>query len=871
MADSSTLAHALRASDGDRTTVAARDAFLAQVPATDDDLAHRWKDAGRGGRAEIVAALARRSLVRASRVDIAHALPPGLAGALVESGYWTTREAMAVARTPYGGFAPATLASLAPWLDAAEVRLALAIVAERPLVDSMDDAVGLAAAVDRLITLEGIGAVEGALAPFSPAIRAVVAARAWPGWPDALHALAARLVVDGAHTVRHCSEAAATLFATLPILGAPIRSELIMRALDRLADEDFGLDCEHAALLGAAGEWQPGWRDATHHSLPYPRARMLAAIVPHLPDELRPDGYAQWLDIHRSARADVGGAPIPAALPAEIFDQVLRVASEDPSGTRRAETLVALAYQRRELVGEAVDAVRSLSGANGACARLAILPVVDVDLRERLATEAFDELVAVADSDDRRALSSASERWPRGPEHRRWSYLSSMRRERALLVEPLAWMAPATRAARALALLQRATHGRDTAILAGAAAAIAHLAADARGEWPARLIGRARDDLHPAALVEIAELLPERDRAALAERAWRTPRIAGREAIVGRALARAAPWLRPDARASVQLAALERWSTPPSEVAWHTLLDKLGGALVPDAIAWIRAHADHPFVRSALVPHLPAALRASTATEHLTWLARSRLSWQRSDELLELSAYATDPVPLLVAAIAEWRPRAARDVQWAIAWAIEPIAAAGELEHALTLRRELADPKAACIADLALARHEPDGPAREARLANALDHLAALTAGDRASDAWRAALRWLAPGPHRAAALAIAAALDEVPWAGFAFVAHQLGMRDELVAQLTPARAMALATGALSELGIGPEVWLRVLDDDQAFACWLHFCMRASATPRSRLMPEAFVAWIPVAQRAGGSPCLEGIASAVADVADWFP
>lgn len=866
------LRSALRASDGDRATVAARDAFLAQLPATDDDLAHAWKASGPGGRADAVAMLARRCLVRASRVDIAHALPPGLAGALVACGHWTTREAMAVARTPYGGFAPATLASLAPWLDTAEVRLALEIVAERPQVDNPDDAGGLVAALDRLIALEGVGAVEGALAPFSPAIRAVVAARAWPHWPEALHALAARLVTEGAHTVRHCSEAAGTLFATLSILAEPTRSELVRRALERLDDEDFGLDFEHAVLLGAAGEWQPGWSHATRDSMPYSRARMLAAIVPHLPDELRSGGYAQWLETYRSARRDFGGLPIPAELPAEVLDEVLRLARQDPIGPRRAETLVALAYQRQALTAEALDVVRSLSGADGACARLAVLPLVDVDARDGLAIEAFDGLVAVADSDDRRALSRASERWPRGPEARRWSYLSSMYRQHALLTEPLAWMTTANRAACALVLLQRATRGRDPAILAGAAAAIAQLPAEARGEWPARLAERARAaSLHPVAAVAIAALLPDGDRAEIAEQVWRTARIAGSEKLVGHALARAASWIRPEVLAPLQLAALERWRTPPQEVAWHALVDELGSALVPEAIAQIREHAEHSFVRVALVPHLPANIRPAIAEEYLTSFARGPLSWRRSHELLTLCPYVRNPAPILIAAVDQWRPRSASEVRRAIAWMIEPIAAAGEHERALALRLELVGSVDACIADLALARHDLAGPARDARIATALTHLAAAATHDWAGDAWEAALCWIPPGPHRVAALAIAEALDDHRWVSFAFTAHRLGMREDIVAQLTPARAMALATGSLSGSSIGPDVRLQALDTDQAFACWLHFCKGASATPRSRLMVDSFVAWIPVALRAGGPDCLEGIANAVADVADWFP
>ena len=43
-------------------------------------------------------------------------------------------------------------------------------------------------------------------------------------------------------------------------------------------DEDFELDCEHAALLGAAGLWSYGWEEGSRDTLPYPRAQMLARV-----------------------------------------------------------------------------------------------------------------------------------------------------------------------------------------------------------------------------------------------------------------------------------------------------------------------------------------------------------------------------------------------------------------------------------------------------------------------------------------------------------------------------------------------------------------------------------------------------------------
>ncbi|APR77032.1 Hypothetical protein A7982_02379 [Minicystis rosea] len=860
---------------------AARDAFLAtELDGDDADLVEAWSASSPGGdeRAAAVAALARRGLVRASLNEISFALPQGLAGLLVAAGRWSARMALCLSRVPHRGIAPETLASLAPWLDAAEAREALAIVAGPSTIDDIEDADGVAAVVSRLVALEGHEAAERALAPFSPAARALVAAVSWRSWPRALHPLAARLVAEGVAQVRHCSHAAGAAFSALPLFAEPERGAIVRRALERLGDEDFGLDCEHAALLGAAGLWSYGWENGSRDTLPYPRAQMLAHVVHHLPGELRDEGYARWLDAYRRARKDdFFGLEIPKDLPPATFDAVLAMARDDAAPAARAHALVRLAYQRAEVFDEALAAVEALSGAPGACARLSLLPVAPEATRSRLAIDSHDTMLALIDAGREADLRNAAERWPRGPDERLWCYLSCFRRSRAILVAPLAFMPAAERDRRACAMLERWSRSRDRAILAGAAAAVAAMPEPARPPWIERLSARVRPgDTHPIALVAVASLLSDPDRAALAIAAWSAPRIGpDEEHATGRALARASRWIEPSRRAPLQLAALERWSAPEHPYQWTALIEALQDALEPEAVAWIRAHTDDKYAMVALLPALPDDVRREAAARLVEEMTAPLFFWRHDRELKQLYPYVPDAGTRVLASIDRWRDRGLRlEEEWvslAIARALDPIAAAGHVARAFALRAEIVGEEAAAIADLALARHEAEGPARDARIASAIAHLEGVGQGPWADEAWEAALRWLAPGPHRRRALAVAEALPGEAWLVFARAAEATCAREELAAQLTEARIASLTPELLLTRGLALDLWAHRLDASQIFSCWRRFWQDARELSRSRVMLGPVAEMIALAVRAAGPGAAEQIAESVLDVAAWFP
>jgi hypothetical protein len=483
-------------------------------------------------------------------------------------------------------------------------------------------------------------------------------------------------------------------------------------------------------------------------------------------------------------------------------------------------------------------------------------------------------MLALLDAGKEKDLRDASVYWPRGPEERLFCYLSAHQRGRALLSAPLSWMAPEERGQRAGALLSRSSSGGDTAILAGVAAAVDAMPAPSRRAWPEWLAMRARArETHPVALVAIAALLPEHARATLAEAAWRAPRIRpDEERVTGAALARASLWMDPAARAPLQLEALERWRDPPQPYQWTALVKALRDTLTPEAVEWILNHASNEYTNITLLPVLPEPARQRAANACLEHMTRGGFYWQHTWSLKELYPYALSAGARMLATIEEWPEVGMRarenEVSLAIAWALDPICAAGERARAATLRREVRGPVAECVADLALARHRVEG---EARTAAALARLKEIGADRWASEAWEAALRWLAPGPHRRRALAIAESLDGDTWLKFAHTAQAHGGRDELAAQLTDARIAAITPEALLDSGIDLALWAPRLDEAQAFACWRKFWQGASQRPRSQVMLRPLDDLIALAVRAGGPACSERIAEAVLDIADWFP
>ncbi len=136
-----------------------------------------------------------------------------------------------------------------------------------------------------MVTLGATHEIPRFVEAFPLEVRALIGTVSWRHLPKELHPVAARWVAQGAGQVSHCSYAAATVFAALPILEEPQRTQLIQAAHHRLWDEEFGLDTEHAAFLAAAGEWSYGWKAANNESMAYPTMTMFAAIAPYVPQE----------------------------------------------------------------------------------------------------------------------------------------------------------------------------------------------------------------------------------------------------------------------------------------------------------------------------------------------------------------------------------------------------------------------------------------------------------------------------------------------------------------------------------------------------------------------------------------------------------
>jgi hypothetical protein len=871
------------------------DGFLSDV----DRAAEAAELAASEGDREAALAAARCGLVFSSIASLSYRLPPNLAGHLVEQAIWSPAVAVARARLPEGGYRPETLGSLAPFLDATLARKALASCAAHPNLRDLNEAEAFVPFAVRLVELFGPEGFSPALEGFEAGARALMAAASWPSLPPALWPLCARYVREGAKKVSHCSYAASVVFASLPILPTEEREGLIRSAIDTLDEEDFGLDNEQAAFLGAVGEWTYGLRKAEEAGLPYPRAQAFAHVAPYLPEPMRESAYTRWFEAYREAIADnfsFVALKVPRGLGEGLRDELLAFVRARPEHRGSARPLLSLAYQFRELVPEALRAARALDGAHGALARLSLAYVLEGPARHAIAAESYRSMLACIDAGKGEELSRKDEYWPQGPDDKHWTYIGRRRRPEQLLIEPLRFMAPAARARCVRELFARFRRIDDGSTLLAAVATTAERATEPEREaWAPRLLAR----LHPhhpdpRACAALAALSPGADHAGLAEAAWRHDLRESDDEATGQALAALSPALDQARRSSIQIEAMKRWLEPRPGVFPNGFFRGLGRGLFPEAMAWLLEHGANDSRPSYLVDELFPALDDETRRRETTrCLHHLPPFWPDAvfDPCVKTFSRYAKGVGEALAAIYE-RSAPLRHLLQSVppealvplAWALDPLLTDGFEEHARDLRARLDEPVAAWIADLATAHHDRDGARGRATMERALADLAALAArrpqpaNIRVLDAFEAALRWATPHGLLPAVLAAAERLPAREWLQFAHLLHRQGFGDVFDGLLSEARVASLID-ALLDTDLAPTFWAPYLSEAGAAELWQRFWRRVRSTPRSRLFwcrgwspPNlSLVALLPLALRAGG-PTLPGrLAATVLEVGDWFP
>jgi hypothetical protein len=876
------------------------DGFLGDVRRAYDAAERAVGSSDDALRADAVEMIARAGLVISSVASLTFRLPPNLVGHLIEEGIWSPAVAVSRVERPGGGFASETLRSLVPHLDLALARAALDVCARHPsFIGDLPGAEGLAALVVRLATLAGDAEVPAALDRFPPAVRAMVAAIAWPALPRAVWPALVTAIRDGAAQVSHCSYAASTAFAAVPLFeDRAQRDALIKPALERLWDEDFGLDNEHAALLGAAGHWTHGWELAQRETSAYPRAQAHAFIAPFLPEPMRADAYARWFDAYCEATA--GGSTIslriPAGLPSEVRDPLLRWARSRLDPAAQAKVRLALAYEDPGLRAEAIDAVRALRGADGMLARLALIPALAPADQRVLAIESFELGVAELDAHRGSELERRAQYWNRGPADIEWCYIGSYREPAALIVDPLAWMSADERSRRVRALFTRFRRIDDHAgLVTAAVAAVEHAPAETHAAWLARLLERTgpdEQDAHAlAALARLADRAGDPRRAELAAAAWRG-RIEAGDRRAAEALAVAAAHLPAATRADVQRDALTRWQETAGNYNWsevlHGLRDGLAPAAVLHALAGAQRGGGFEYTLRALLPALPADVRVREATDCFTRLCGWRW-WTHAACLSDLAPHTPAAGQLLRDAL-ERPERLSPPEPSELAWVMAPLCKDGHVDRALALRAQITgDPLAAWLADLALATFGPETEPRDALIARTLARLvdtitrtpaaSARSSTTRIDVALDWALDWLVPVGRSQQLVDAAAALPVHHWVTFACLLQRPGLEQRLREQLAPVRIDQLAQGDwLLRGGLAAARWSSLIPAVRAGELWAAawqpvtgYAGLGRMAPRRTGALQALVDWLPLAIRAGDPTTPARLAELVLEIGAWFP
>lgn len=851
-----------------------------------DDVERAWQAAEALARAapsqrpQALAMAARCGLVFSSIASLSYQLPPNLVGHLVELGIFSPAVALSRVRRPQGDYPAAALTALAPWLD---TELALRVLAEASRGHQpydLEQAEGLGCVISRLVALGKTSELLAVIEGFPSATRALLIAVSWRTIPRDTWPAAARWLVEGAPRIGHCSHAASAVFAALPILSTADCAAAVRRALTRLDDEDFGLDPEHAALLGAAGDWQHGWELGQRETMAYPRARMLAHVVPYLPEALRTQGYSLWFAAYLQAAADSSllALEIPRGLDKTLADDVLRfVQAAQQRGDRGAvRPLIKLAYQFPELRALACAAVVPLTGADGALARLAIAPVLAAADAEPLALQAYQMMLALVEQHEENSLTERDRVWPRDPDFMPWTYMGAWRPAPVLLVAALRFLGPRERARCTRELLGRFRHiGDGDAALATAATLAAALPQVTREQWSARLGSRLRPgEDNPVTLARLAALTTGPQRAALAEAAWQGRIAPDNERRVGAALAQACAWIDPALLPEIQVAALTRWNGSATKPQWTSLLEALGKTLTPPALQWMTAQVTHHSrILVPLLPLLPEPARQREAERWLTTGMGFSFYWH-DEELRTACRYTQNAGDLLYERLSQ--SPALGPMVWggetgelAVAYAIAPLLEKGHRQLAAELRSKLSRLVAQRVADLAFARH--DTSAQQEHLLRAALNQKLPAQPYEVLTLFESALEWFAPLGFLPTILEQIRQQPDL-WLDFARLLQKHGYHDALRSELSASRITALGT---NRLRLDPALWLSHATPEQAIECWQHHFRAHRNDLRRQVLAGSYSRWFTnltqLVDYAAGPAALAQVAETVLEVTDWFP
>jgi hypothetical protein len=254
----------------------------------------------------------------------------------------------------------------------------------------------------------------------------------------------------------------------------------------------------------------------------------------------------------------------------------------------------------------------------------------------------------------------------------------------------------------------------------------------------------------------------------------------------------------------------------------------------------------------------------------------SSFFWQHTSTLRALHRWISGAGNVIAEAIAAQRAHTTwglrREGGLALALALSPLLADGHRDLATSLRAELEEPAARCIAALAFARHAEPAH-RDLLVDEALEQLQSLGPSHGTGEAQSIAIEWLAPLGYLAQVLACWSHLDKECWLQVASSLVEHGYQAELTAWLDPAKLEALGTLLLHR--VEPAAWLHRASPAVLTACWGSYWDSVQRAPRRNALGNGSNAWgavlVAVLGQAAGQPALERLLGTVVEVGAWFP
>lgn len=801
-----------------------------------DDAYRAWKHAETIARTDIsrrgisLAVVARCGLVFSSVSSLVYSLPPNLAGPLVEQGIWSPAVALSQSRLPAGGYRSETLVSLAPFLDLPLLRKALAEATRTPYIRDLTQVEGISACLSRMVFLGAKDEIPRYVEAFPLAVRALIGTVSWRHLPKEMHSLAARWVAEGAGEVDHCSYAAATVFAALPILVEPRRKQLIDAALSRLWDEEFGLDTEHAAFLAAAGEWSHGWTAANNESMAYPTMNMFAAIAPYLPEDKRTIAYDKWFVAAQGILKDgfsMLSMEVPSGLKGKRLADFLTLIRSKLDDRGLAKPLVVLSYEHPELRQEACAAVEKLTGPHGAIARLSLAPVMDPETAHRLATDAYQLLLHEIDHGKESDCWNADASWPRGPGVKDWCYIGDRRYAPVLVVECVRFMLPLEKARCIRELFARFRRIADSDAILATAATLAHeLPKESRVSWAKKLIAKRRGETNVITLVSLAALLDGEERHSMAIEAWNGTIATDTEQMAGESLAIATQWLLEKEREPVQIAAIERWTSSPNFRNASNLAQSLDKSLTAGAArVWLDKD-PHEWLLESLLPALGKQGQA-LAKKHLEQSLRS--IHQGPWNLRKLYRHVENAGSIIAAYLQEKQPWPHFREELPLAISLWPLYSSGHIDLAEKRRKELTEELSQRIAKLAYSLYKKEG--QKEALQEAFAPLP--TYGHEQTLVVEEAIDMFGPLGYLPE-IAVDARASETMWLTAMRALQECGHVDVLQDELTAERIEQHRTGIFN--CINAAHWVNKAHPSTLIECWIDDWRDARNQPRRRAL-----------------------------------